>query len=285
MTKYINKILFFGPILAAMAFISTGCTSRSGKPDRVQDILASDSIPEPVKKMVKAVSSDDSDTFADMVSYPIKRQYPLHDIENKEEMKRNYKKIVDDSLKNVVTHSGPEDWTDYGWLGMSISGGEYVFVADSITDIPYMSVEEKMERDSLVKADIASLHESLRDGWEPVRCDIGTHNGRIYRIDSNIKKDRKGRGERRDLRMLIYRDRRQMDSIPSQEYSGYEETEGTEMTATYIFTDNRGDKALYQPDPTDGSRRVIIFTDTTGKETNVDVTPVYWLELRKEQNR
>lgn len=281
MTNYINKILYSGPVIVAISLLSVGCSSNSHKSERVQDILASDSISQPVKKMVKAVSDDDSVAFADMVSYPLKRQYPLRDIETKEEMKRNYKKIVDDSLKRVITHSGPEEWTDYGWLGMSINGGEYVFVADSITDIPYMSVQEKAERDSLIKADIASLHESLREGWEPLRCDVGTHNGKIYRIDTSIKKGRKGRAQNRDLRMLIYLNRQQMDSIPSQEYSGYEEVDGTEMTATYIFTDKRGDKAIYQPETTDGSQRVILFTDTTGKETNVEVTPAYWLELRK----
>ena len=95
---------------------------RGGAPkSRLDRLMENDSIPATVKQLVRSVADGDSIQFARLVSYPLKRPYPLHDIENADQMAHYYREMVDDSLRNAILESSPEDWGEYGWRGWSVN--------------------------------------------------------------------------------------------------------------------------------------------------------------------
>ena len=247
---------------------------KSAKTD-IAEIENCDSIPDGIKRLVKAVAEDDSVGFSAMVSYPLARPYPLRDIESAEQMKGYYPILVDDSLKSVITKSHPGDWEEYGWRGWSLKGGEYVGIDEDLYDVSYLSGRERMMLDSLTLLDIGSVDSALRHGWTPVMCLKGAENGDVYRIDST--RDREGMPH---YRMLVYSHGSDLHGTPLLNMTGHMESEGTAGTRTYYFVSDSGLRASFSPDVPDGSSLEIEFTDTRNStDSVVSVTRVYWLDL------
>lgn len=230
-----------------------------------------DSIPDPVKRLVRVVSENDSAGFAAMVSYPLSRPYPLRDIETPDQMRVYYPVMVDDSLKSMITGSAPEDWREYGWRGWSLHGGDYLWIDEDLYDVAYMSAREREMLDSLTSREMDSVETGFRKGWTPVMCLKGMDNGAVYRIDMS----RTEKGAPR-YRMLAYDSGSDLRALPAAVYEGHKETEGTARTSTYYFTSPDGQRVIFSPDIPDGTLPVIEFPDTA-----VTVTRAYWLDLTR----
>lgn len=268
--KMINSIYYIILLLLVVMPIASCGKGKAPKPD-VSEIEKCDSLPEGVKKLVRIVADNDNSGFAAMVSYPLSRPYPLHDIENQEQMKVYYSVMVDDSLRNAIAGSHPEDWDEYGWRGWSLKGGGYVWIDDSLYDVSYLSARERVMLDSLTAKDMESVESGLRQGWTPVMCLKGNENGAVYRID--MSRTEKGAPH---YRMLVYDKDTDLRSVPTIVYEGHKETEGTAGTSTYYFTDADGHRAVFVADIPDGSMPKIEFTDTI-----IPVVRAYWLDLTK----
>lgn len=250
------------------------CNRNSESKTDISAIVNNDSIPTAVKQLVKAVAEGDSVQFSKLVSYPLARPYPLHDLNTPEELESYYPTMVDDSLKSVITHSTGDNWDEYGWRGWSLDRGEYLWIDDNVYDIPYLSHTERQMLDSLQHAEIESLHPSLRDGWQPVGALVASDNSAIYRIDSN----------KTDKNHLVYRlcsfeSGASLSGLPSAILTGYKETEGTASTEVYHFSGPNGEEIIYEPNVPDGSSPQLELLNADGTTNILPVRPAYWLEL------
>lgn len=258
-------------ILMLLGGMLTGCRhSQSG----ATAAELSDSIPDEVRKVILAVENSDTDGFAGRVSYPLSRPYPLHNIENAEQMKQYYSTLVDDSLRNVLA-SEAREWGEYGWRGWSVRDGEFLWIDSLIYDIPYVSVRERVNLDSLRHKDILTLQPDLRDGWEPVAAYRGD-DGEIVRIDAMKGKQQT---DSNALRMLLYAKGMQLTGNPTRTALGSLDLEGSALTHSYRFTDNRGEIWTLETEPMDSSRPMIYYEGPDGTSSEMPITPVYWLDI------
>lgn len=273
MVNSISQIFVFLLLLLPLSACNGG---KSAKTD-IGEIEHCDSIPDGIKRLVRAVAENDSADFSALVSYPLSRPYPLHDIETPEQMRDYYSVMVDDSLKDVITHSIPSDWVEYGWRGWSLKGGNYLWLDEDLYDVSYVSAREKMMLDSLTLRELNSLDSTLRSGWMPVMCLKGLENGAVYRIDSS--RDNDGAPH---YRMLVYQEGTSLGGKPSIVLQGHKEVEGTAGTTTYFFISDNGIRALYEADIPDGSAPKIEFTYPDAVEDSIiPVTRAYWLDLAR----
>lgn len=250
----------------------TGCGKKETPAPDISELENCDSIPDGVKKLVKAVADNDSVGFSAIVSYPLSRPYPLHDIENAEEMKNYYPVMVDDSLRNVLTASHPKDWEEYGWRGWSLKNGDYLWVDSDIYDISYLSARERAMLDSLKTKEMESIENNYRAGWSPVMCLKGTDNGAVYRIDASDKDSGIAA-----YRLLVYAPGCNLRGVPAAVYTGNRDEEGTAATIVYHFKSNDGLHATFIADASDGSVPSIEFSDSI-----IRVKRTYWLDLTND---
>lgn len=263
-------------ILLAIAggYALTSCRDSHAQADAIARIEVSDSIPESVKRAVKAVANDDSIGFASAVSYPLERPYPLRDIANEKEMRSYYHKMVDDSLKNVVAKSGPEKWGEYGWRGWSLDNGQYLWIDDGIYDVQYLSQAEKAEKDKLASDEIKSLEPSMREGWQPVTCLQDKEKGTIYRIDKSNPQPAVNPDK---YRLAIYDKGMDLKSKPTSILYGEEDQGGSAINSIYTFATNKGEELTIETDCPENDSPILI--NPNGSE--VELTKVYWRELVK----
>lgn len=258
---------------AYLAFLICACgcfgaCRHNSRPD-ISELEECDSIPLSIKRLVKAVAEDDSVSFASLVSYPLQRPYPLHNIETPAQMTGYYSVMVDDSLRRVLTESHPGDWEEYGWRGWALKRGEYVWIDSELYAVDYLSARERQMLDSLTKTEMSSLPGDYGAGWLPEMCLQTDGDNAVMRIDS--KKDDSLIPR---YRLLIYPAGSDLRSAPAYTLNGYRDTEGTAGTRVYMFTAPSGRKVRFSPDIPDGSTPVVEFPDTV-----VSVNQTYWLDL------
>lgn len=242
----------------------------------LNDLVKSDSIPASVKSAAKAIADNDSVAFAALVSYPLERPYPLRDIENAEQMRGYYKTMVDDSLRNVVTQSGPDKWSEYGWRGWSIDDGRYIWIDDdAIYDVEYISAAERDRLNDYARHEIASLPENMRRGWTPVICLKDKESNTVYRIDAAEPKDRDSEPDATRYRLSVYNQGANLKGKPSAIYYGVEEQGGSAINRVYSFGATPGNEILIETDCPDSESPLLIMPDGTDRS----LEKAYWREL------
>lgn len=268
-----------------------GCRKPQSVPTAVETILADDTIPSPVKQLVRAVADNDPERFAKLVSYPLARPYPLADIETEEEMKAYYPNLVDDSLRQSITHSGPSHWEKFGWRGWSLDDGRYVWVDDNVYAVNYVSGRERQMLDSLRNVEIASLPAGIRSGWQPVLCLRNPSDGTVYRIDARQhtgdgNEENTGapssdfHGDGHHYRLAVYPPHSDLRGMPGQLLDGTLEIEGSAATATYRFHAREGRDIELEPDSPDAGPTI-----TGPGDTVATLTRAYWHNLVDMQGR
>jgi hypothetical protein len=130
--------------------------------------LSSDKDKRIVAYFIKLVKTQNVGKLADQVNYPLRREYPIPAIANKQEFIKRYKQIFDDSLRNVITHSDQiKDWSQVGWRGIMLLQG-VLWIDGKLTSINYQSATEKKLRDKLIADDKSRLPATLRDYRNPI---------------------------------------------------------------------------------------------------------------------
>lgn len=272
-----TKIITITTLLSFAFTVPLAGCGRGSKGDArdkaVVAVEACDSIPSPVKKLVRAVADNDSDGFAALVSYPLQRPYPLRDIRDADEMKKYYRELVDDSLRKVITTSGPEKWSEYGWRGWTLDDGRYIWVDDDVYDVQYISQKELKAIDSLSRREVETMAPSLRQGWLPTLCLRDDTHGTVYRIDKRTRHDR-GQGGHH-YRLAVYGPGSDLREIPAQLLEGLMENEGTAGTVIYRFHDRSGAETIIEPDAPDTPSPILV----TPSDSTIELTRAYWHEL------
>ncbi|WP_299250061.1 hypothetical protein [uncultured Cytophaga sp.] len=115
------------------------------------------------------VINNNSKEIAKMISYPLKRDYPIPDIKTKEDFILRYDEIFDDSLKNLIIDSdAATDWSEMGWRGIMLNRGEvWMDTEGKIIAINYQSSLEKTKQKNIIKADKKKLYPTLTEFKNP----------------------------------------------------------------------------------------------------------------------
>lgn len=279
-----HKFRYFLPVCLLVGLgMAGGCgrhTASAPAASSVESVLACDSLPKAVKQVVKAVAANDSSALSRLIEYPLERPYPLHNIADAKAFMAYYPTLVDDSLRRVITGSGPSAWEEFGWRGWSLSDGQYLWLDTRIYSVTYLSRREQQLTDSLSRLEIASLAPSLRGAWKPVTCLKAREGDAVYRIDLAAD-PHKGPA----YRLAKFDSPAAMRSQPAKVLSGYIETEGSAMLVTYHFRGKDGETVEYSPDPVENSSPSLLVTGPDGSTVEIEVIPAYWLDLLPKQER
>ncbi len=152
------------------------------------------------KKNLKKKNIDD-------VYFPLKRQFPIPEIKNKNDLLNRFDEVFDEFfIKEIINSNTTKDWSQVGWRGIMFENG-YLWLSEvgSLVAVNYQSKAEDLKRKNLIIKDKKRLHASINIYDSPIsifetktfriRIDYSEKNG--YRYSSwNIKKRM---GEKPDL--------------------------------------------------------------------------------------
>ncbi|KAA1151218.1 hypothetical protein EU510_15325 [Pseudoalteromonas sp. FUC4] len=144
-----------------------------------------------VLPVITAFAAHDKSTIAALISYPLKRQYPIPDIKNEAEFINRFDEVFDDELVAVIASSNIDtDWEGGGWRGTMLNNGVMWIDADGkIIGINHQTAKEQVFAKRLIEQDKQSLHSSVNNFEKPVLDwktanyhirvdDLGDHNYR-----------------------------------------------------------------------------------------------------------
>jgi len=137
-----------------------------------------------VKKFIDNVKSDNKEAISDWVVYPLKREYPIADIDNKTDFLKRYSEIFDTTLKNEIIKSTPtKGWNDMGLRGIMLNHGSiWLDIDGRLTAVNYQSKTETENRNKLIAAQKKMLDPSIAFFQTPI-CILETSEFKI-RIDN-----------------------------------------------------------------------------------------------------
>src|SRR5690606_16677752 len=136
-----------------------------------------------IKKVIALFKEGDIDKIAEKIAFPLQREYPIPNINNKDEFKQRFAEVFDEVLIDKIVNSTMEQWSEMGWRGIMLDNG-VLWMGNSdgvITAVNYQSDFEKKLRQDLIEKDRQSVHVSLQSFKEPI-YKIKTKNY-LIRID------------------------------------------------------------------------------------------------------
>lgn len=136
-----------------------------------------------IKTFINNVKNDKKQAVAGMISYPLKREYPIPEIKNKVDFVKRYSEIFDSALKSEIIKSNPAtDWSQMGWRGIMLNQGSvWIDEEGRLTAINYLSKFELDLKNKIIASQQSKLHPSIAKFKTP-ECILETSKFRI-RID------------------------------------------------------------------------------------------------------
>ena len=136
------------------------------------------------KKLIENVKNNNKEALGDLVVYPLKREYPIPDINNKSDFIKHFDEIFDAGLKNEIIKSNPvKDWFDMGLRGVMLNHGIiWLDVDGRLTAINYQSKFETDLKNKLIASQKKELDPSIAFFQTPI-CILETAKFKI-RIDN-----------------------------------------------------------------------------------------------------
>ena len=123
-----------------------------------------------VEYFVDCIKNSDIDKLDSIISYPIERPYPIPPINDKQELKKRYSELFDDSLISIIINSNIiEDWTDMGWRGIMLFRGIVWLDYDGkFLTTNYTSEKEKALQKKWIESEKELLYTDLKDFKKPI---------------------------------------------------------------------------------------------------------------------
>jgi hypothetical protein len=136
-----------------------------------------------IATLIDCIKSNQKEKLATLISYPLKREYPIPEVKNKQEFVTRYDEIFDATLKSIIVKSNPgKDWSAVGWRGIMLNQGEVWIDSDGkIIAVNYQSKAENRIKEKKMQSERTTLHVSIAKYKEPI-CIVETSKFRI-RID------------------------------------------------------------------------------------------------------
>ena len=188
--------------------------------------------------ILDAIAQGDKNLFAKMASYPLKRTYPIPDIENEQQMICYFDTLFDESFRKEVANLDISSWENVGWRGWMILNGE-VWDRGLQIVVNYSSPIEQHHAAYLKKKDMSRVHKSLRGNWEPYNCwhlDGSKYSDFDYsyaRVDISTNQEPKDEPE---FRLAIYKVGSKASDTPSIILYGELDISGSSQNETYYFS-------------------------------------------------
>lgn len=116
-----------------------------------------------VNKLIRAAKAGNKQQIASLVTYPLKRTYPLEDVKSKDEMLMRFATIFDSVLLLRIARSKTEDWRAMGWRGLMLDNGVlWMDDAGKIIAINHQSEKEKRLQEKAIQKEKQALPPSLQ---------------------------------------------------------------------------------------------------------------------------
>lgn len=162
-----------GVLIVLALIISTSCNHRSkvytesATHDDIEEMALIDDI-------IRAITDRDSSAFAALCRYPIRRKYPLHDIEDSAGMAQYFATIVDDSECRVMVYKSKEklleapDLLLYGKSALDGSAANPVYIANAPDGVEWPFVFSWYENErwlSIPQKNGQSMNTTLRKAY------------------------------------------------------------------------------------------------------------------------
>ena len=155
---------------------------------------------------VDCIKNKNTEKLITLISFPLKREYPLAEIKDENEFIKRYDEIFDHSLTNEISKSNlNKDWSAVGWRGLMLKNGIlWLDYEGKLIAVNYQSDIERIKRIKLIETDRKSIHKSLMKFKKPISI-LETKKFRI-RIDQLVilgHSERRAYFNERDRNYLI----------------------------------------------------------------------------------
>ncbi|WP_411811192.1 hypothetical protein ACLB9Y_14305 [Chryseobacterium scophthalmum] len=103
------------------------------------------------------------------VNFPLRREYPIPEIKNREQFKQRFNEVFDEVLINEIADSKLKQWSEVGWRGIMLNNGTVWIDSDEgkIIAVNYQSDFEKKLRKELINNEKENVHSSLKTFESP----------------------------------------------------------------------------------------------------------------------
>lgn len=241
-TTPLFKIIAVATVLILLA----SCGSNGDEPqNQIADTLTMEQYHQ---QILSAIANGDKELFAEMVCYPLERNYPLPDIEDKQQMVRYFDTLFDMPFRKQIAQLDSNSWMNVGWRGYMILDGE-IWDTDPCIEVNYSSPLEQGYAEYLINKDTSRLHPSLRGNWKPFECFLldGTHyrdfEYAFARVDISIEDDME---KEPSYRLALFKKGAKASDAPSLILYGIMEIEGSMQIVSFVF-DTDGYYAVITP--------------------------------------
>ena len=122
-----------------------------------------------ITRFIDCIRKNKIEDLAQRVSYPLKRDYPIPMINNKQEFVKRYDQIFDANFTRTILKSNPKkDWSAVGWRGIMLNSGDlWLGYKGELIAVNYQSKVEQDLWEALVAKDRMTIHKSLRQFSRP----------------------------------------------------------------------------------------------------------------------
>ena len=121
-----------------------------------------------IQKLINIFKTKNKAKIADQIYYPLRREYPLKDVQNKNDFIKRFDDIFDTDFLDKVAKSKLNDWSEVGWRGIMLDKGTLWIDDDGkIVTLNYQSLKEKQLLNNAIQADKNQLPKSLQDFEKP----------------------------------------------------------------------------------------------------------------------
>ena len=135
-----------------------------------------------IQKLINTFKTSNKTKIADLINYPLRREYPLKDVKDKNDFIQRFDDIFDKGFLDHLAKSKISDWSEVGWRGIMFDNGTLWIDDDGkIVTVNYQSPKEKQSLVKTIQVDKNQLPKSLQDFEKPSYL-IFTKNYKI-RID------------------------------------------------------------------------------------------------------
>src|SRR5690625_3604189 len=122
-----------------------------------------------VIKIITFFREKNIDKIANIIHFPLKREYPIPSIEDEKEFKKGFEEVFDNTLVAKIANSNPKQWSEIGWRGIAFENGDvWLDHEGKIFAVNYQSEVEKELKEYLIAKEKENLHPSLTDFENPV---------------------------------------------------------------------------------------------------------------------
>lgn len=117
-----------------------------------------------IKNVIALFKEKNIHKISNIISFPLRREYPIPSINDKNEFKQRFNQVFDQTLVDKIVNSKIKQWSEVGWRGIMLDNG-IVWIESyegKITAVNYQSTFEKKLQKDLIAKEKENLHVSLK---------------------------------------------------------------------------------------------------------------------------